>query len=194
MSDGPPALILIGPPGSGKSTLAARLAERLGLVHLSPGTQFREMAAKDSAIGRQIRDAIAEGALVPDEVTDEIVRKELNAVSPEKGVALDGYPRDAAQAESLRRLLAESGRLRPRPVVLQFDVPAHELLQRLRRRRDAEGRRDDTDAVIAGRLQAYNAEDARVVDAISDWADIVAINGAQPVEAVTAEALEKLSD
>jgi adenylate kinase len=192
MSDRPPDLIIIGPPGSGKSTFATALAERLGLVHINPGTQFRHMAAEESATGRKIRDVMAEGGLVPGDVTDEIVRESLNAVPPEKGIVLEGYPRDAAQADTLRRLLAESGRLRPRPLVLRLEAPAQELLKRLRRRRDVEGRSDDSEDVIAHRLSEYDAETARLVDALSDWGEVVAIDGARPVEAVTTEIVERL--
>ncbi len=192
MTDRAPDLIIIGPPGSGKSTLAGRLAEQLGFVHLNPGTLLRQIAAEDAATGQQVRDLMANGALVPDEVTDELVRQRLMAIPPEQGVILDGYPRNAAQAEALHRVLAESGRLRPRPLVLRLDAPRGGLLDRLRRRRDVEGRGDDTDDVVRRRLQIYDAEAARVIDAVADWADVVAIDGDQPVEAVKTEALETL--
>ena len=100
MTDRAPDLIVIGPPGSGKSTLAGRLAEQLGFVHLNPGTLLRQIAAEDSATAEQVRDLMANGALVPDEVTDELVRRRLMAIPPDQGVILDGYPRNAAQAES----------------------------------------------------------------------------------------------
>jgi adenylate kinase len=193
MTDGrPPMLIVLGPPGSGKSTQAARLAERLGLAHISPGALFREIAEEDSAIGRRIRDLISAGTLVPDDVTDDLVRDRINVVPPERGIVVDGYPRTVAQAEALRRMLAESGRLQPRPVVLRLDVPGHELADRLRRRRDLHRRRDDTDEVISRRLQTGDAETDRLVDAVADWADLVTINGAHPADAITTEIMETL--
>ena len=192
MNDRTPDVIIVGPPGSGKSTLAGRLAEQLAFVQISLSTLLRQIAAEDSATGRQIRDAIASGALVPDEVIEDILRERLMAIPPDQGVILDGYPRTGAQAQALRRLLGESGRLRPRPVVLRLDVPRGGLLDRLRRRRDVEGRGDDTDDVVRRRLQIHDAEAARVIDAVSDWADVVAIDGGQPVEAVTTQAFEKL--
>ena len=193
MTDRAPDLIIIGPPGSGKSTLAGRLAEHLGFVHLNPGTLLRQIAAEESATGQQVRDAMANGALVPDEVINELVRQRLMAIPPEQGVILDGYPRNAAQAEALHRVLAESGRLRPRPLVLRLGAPRGRLLNRLRRRRDVEGRGDDTGDVVRRRLEIHDTEAARVIDAVADWADVVAIDGDQPVEAVTTEALEELS-
>jgi adenylate kinase len=192
VGDRPPDLIVLGPPGSGKSTQAARLAERLGLVHIDPGTIFRDIAAGESAIGRQIHGLIAEGRLVPDDMTNGVIRERVNATPPERGIVLSGYPRNAAQAESLHRLLAESGRLQPRPVVVQLGVPDAELVARLRRRRDVQARGDDSDEVTARRLAAYGAETAPVADVVSDWADVMTINGSQPAEAVTTEILEKL--
>jgi adenylate kinase len=192
MTDRAPDLIIIGPPGSGKSTLAGRLADKLGFVHLNPGTLLRRIAAEDSTTGQQVRSLMADGALVPDDVIDELVRQRLSAVPPEQGLILDGYPRTAAQAETLRRFLAESGRLRRRPLALRLDVRRDRLLERLRRRREAEGRGDDADDVARRRLQIYDAEAARILDAVAGWADVVAIDGDGQVDAVTAAALAAL--
>jgi adenylate kinase len=185
-------LIIVGAPGSGKSTHAARLAERLGAVRVNPGMLFRRVAAEDSPRGRQVRDLIAEGSLVPDDVTNALVREHLDAVPIERGVVLDGYPRNAAQADALRRMLAEHGRLEPRPAAFRLDVPRDELLDRLRRRRDVEGRVDDTDRAIAQRLEIHDAETAPVLDAIGDWADVVSIDARPPIDAVTEEMMDQL--
>jgi adenylate kinase len=193
MSRRPPDLIMVGPPGAGKSTLACRLAADLGFARLSPGTLMRRLATEDSAVGRHIRDILADGGLVPDEVVDEVVRRRLSDMPPEQGVIMDGYPRTAAQAETLRRLFAETGRLRRRPLVLRLCVPADDLLARLHWRRDLERRTDDADDVISRRLQIYDTEAPPILEVLSDWADVVTINGAQPPEAVTRELLEKLN-
>jgi adenylate kinase len=180
-----PDLIIMGAPGSGKTTHATRLAERLDAVHVNPGTMFRQLAAGQSPVGDRIRELIAEGRPVPDEVTDKLVGERLAAVPSEQPIVLEGYPRNAAQAVALHRLLGELGRLEPRPVVLHLDVPRHELIRRLQRRRDLEGRVDDTDEVIARRLEIHNAQTAPVVGTVADWADVVRIDANQPVEAVT---------
>jgi adenylate kinase len=187
-------LVIVGPPGSGKSTQGERLAQRLGLVHLNPGALLREMAADPSPLGQQIRELLADGGLVPDHVTDQVVAQRLRALPAGQGVVLDGYPRTVGQAQALHRLLAESGRLQGRPVVLRLDAPRDELLQRLRRRRELQDRPDDTDEVIARRLDIYETQIAPVVDAVADWADVVTINSAQPVETVTEEILDQLCD
>jgi adenylate kinase len=190
--DHPQTLIVVGPPGSGKSTQAARIAERLGLVHFNPGALLRDMAADGSPLGQQIRELVADGKLVPDDVIDEVVAHRLKVLPAEQGVVLDGYPRTVDQAQALHRLLAEVGRLQDRPVVVRLDVLRDDLLQRLRRRRESQGRDDDTDEVIARRLDVYETQTAPVVDAVADWADVVTINSAQPAEAVTEEILAEL--
>ena len=73
-------MLIVGPPGSGKSTQARRLAERLALVHLSPGALFREMATEDSPLGHRIGDLLARGELVPDAVTDRVLAERLKAL------------------------------------------------------------------------------------------------------------------
>ena len=77
-----PQVIVLGPPGAGKGTPAARLASRLGAVHINPGRILREEAGADSVSGRQIAAAMAAGELVPDELVDRVVRERLEALSP----------------------------------------------------------------------------------------------------------------
>jgi adenylate kinase len=192
MDPRPRDLIVMGPPGSGKSTLAAHLAERLGGVHVNPGTLFRELAAGESPAGDQLRALMAEGRHVPDDLTDALVGEQFAAVPEERSLVLEGYPRNAAQATALRRMLARSGRLEPRPLVLHLDVPRDRLLQRMARRRDLEGRGDDTDEVIARRLDLHDARTTPVVDAVRGWADVAHINGDQPVQAVAEDMIAAL--
>jgi adenylate kinase len=183
---------MLGAPGSGKSTHAARLAERLGAAHLNLGSLFREAAAEDSPRGREIRELVAAGKLVPDEVADEIIRERLEALPDDREFVLEGYPRNAAQADALHRLLARLGRLEPPPVVVRLDTSRDELLRRLRRRRDLEDRSDDTDEAITQRLEIYDETTTPVAGMVSEWADVVPIDGDQPVDAVAAEIAAKL--
>jgi adenylate kinase len=184
----PSQLIMLGPPGSGKSTHAARLAERLGAAHVNLGALFRELAKDDPAIDA----AISEGRLLPDDVAERVVRERLAALPDDQGFVLDGYPRSPAQADALQRMLSELGRLEPRPVVVQLDVPRDELVRRLTRRRDLEGRPDDTDAAIAHRLALDDAQALPLMDALTGWADVLHVDGAQPAEAVTEQIVAAL--
>jgi adenylate kinase len=180
---------MLGAPGAGKGTQAARLAKRLGAAHLEAGALFRQMASEDSPLGAQIRELVARGHLVPDDLTDEVVGERLRALPTDRGFVLDGYPRNVRQAHALHSLLGELGRLEPRPVFVHLDVPRDVLVARLRRRRGLEGRADDTDDVITRRLEVYEAETAPVRDAVTDWANVVTIDGDQPPDAVAGEIL-----
>jgi adenylate kinase len=179
------ALIVLGPPGAGKGTQASRLAERFGLVHIGAGEILRREAQADSPSGQRIRAVMAAGELAPDELIDELVRERLEALSPGQGFVLEGYPRTAAEAETLRQTLAQLGRLDRRPLVVWLDVTHDELLRRLRRRREIEGRADDADEAIARRMATHEAQAASVREALESWADVIAIDGGQELDEVT---------
>jgi adenylate kinase len=180
-----PQLIVLGPPGAGKGTQAARLAERFGLARIGPGEILRQKAQADSPSGERIRAIMAAGELAPDELIDELVRERLEALSPGQGFVLDGYPRTAAQAETLHRTLAQLGRLDRRPLVVWLDVTCEELLRRLRRRRQVEGRVDDTEEAAARRMATHQARAGDIRKALESWADVIAIDGGQEPDEVT---------
>ncbi len=188
----PHHVVVLGPPGAGKGTQAERLAECLGLVHISPGEILRRQIPADSVTGQRIRAIMAAGELVPDELIDDVVRERLEALAPEQGFVLDGYQRTAAEAKSLRELLARLGRLQPRPVVVWLEVPREELVRRARRRRELEGRADDGETALARRLAIHDAHASAVREALGGWTDAAVIDGSPPVDAVTAEILERL--
>jgi adenylate kinase len=182
-------VVLLGPPGAGKGTQAERLAEQLGAAHLDAGALLREIAEQDSPLGAQVREPIAQGRLVADEPTDQVIGEHLRTLPADHGFVLDGYPRSVRQARALRRVLGELGRLEQRPIFVELDVPHDVLVQRLRRR----GRGDDTDDVIARRLELYDAETAPVRDAAREWADVVTVNGDQPPDAVAEDVLRAVA-
>ena len=183
---------MLGAPGSGKSTHAARLAERLGAAHLNLGSLFREAGAEDSPRGREIGALVAAGKLVPDEVADQVIRERLEALPADRDFVLEGYPRNAAQAGALHRVLADLGWLEPPPVVVRLDTSRDELLRRLRRRRDLEDRSDDSDEAITRRLEIYDETTTPVAGLVAEWADVVPIDGDQNVDAVAAEIVDAL--
>jgi adenylate kinase len=185
----PPQVIVLGPPGAGKGTQAARLAKRLGLVHISPGEILRDELKDDSPTDRRIRAIIRSGGLVPDELIDRVVCERLAALSPEQGFVLDGYPRTAVEASSLRDSLARLGRLEPRPLVIWLEVPRDELLGRLRRRRTLEGRADDSEDAIARRLATHDAHAPGVREALGHWTEVVVVHADRPADAVTEDIL-----
>jgi len=150
-------VLLFGPPGAGKGTQAKRLASRLRVPHVSTGDMFREHKGRRSELGRKVEQILTTGALVPDSLTNEMVRERLLRPDAAMGVILDGFPRNVAQAKWLTLFLENRGfGIRG---VLVIEVPRTELLERLTGRASKEGRTDDADAqVIARRLDTYAAE------------------------------------
>ncbi len=94
-------IVLLGPPGAGKGTVAALLKKELGVPHISTGDIFRENIKNGTELGRKVESIMASGALVPDDVTVELVRDRLSKADAADGYILDGFPRTIAQAEAL---------------------------------------------------------------------------------------------
>jgi adenylate kinase len=145
-------LLLVGPPGAGKGTQAERLAERLGVPHISTGDLFRAHLKEQTPLGLEAKRFMDAGALVPDTVTVGMVRTRLAEPDASKGFILDGFPRTAAQAETLSAVLEEQGTALD--AVVQFVVPDDVVVGRLLGR----GRSDDTENVIRNRLKVYQDE------------------------------------
>lgn len=126
-------LVMLGPPGAGKGTQAKRLAERLGVPHISTGDILRSAAAAGTPLGKEARRYMDDGGLVPDPVMVGLVEERLGQPDAGRGYILDGFPRTVGQAEALDAMLAKSGR--PIDAVLKIAVPRDELVRRLAGRR-----------------------------------------------------------
>ncbi len=150
-------VLLFGPPGSGKGTQAKRLEQRLRAAHVSTGDMFREHLSRRSELGLKIEHVMRNGQLVPDAVTNEMVRDRLLRPDVALGTLLDGFPRNVPQARWLDMFLAGRGYAIRGVVVLS--VPRAELIERLKGRAMKEGRADDADeSVIRRRLDTYAAQ------------------------------------
>jgi adenylate kinase len=129
MSAQPKYVVLLGAPGAGKGTQAVRLAEALGLPHVSSGDLFRENLGKQTELGLLAKSYMDKGELVPDDVTIAMVMDRLARSDCAKGAILDGFPRTLAQAEALDAALEERGyRIAIAPYIR---VNEDTLLQRL---------------------------------------------------------------
>jgi len=156
-------LILFGPPGSGKGTQAVRIADQLGLIHISTGDLFRAEMGADTPLGLQAKAFIAKGELVPDAITIGMLKNKVNAHPEARGFIFDGFPRTLAQAEALDAYLAESGQAIN--ALIALDVPEDEIVNRILLRGKTSGRADDLDeSIIRNRFEVYQKETAPVYD------------------------------
>ena len=126
-------LILLGPPGAGKGTQAKLLMDRFHIPQISTGDMLRAAAKAGTPLGREAKQFMDRGALVPDEVINGLVRERVQRADCAPGYILDGYPRTVAQAQSLGEMLAKSGGGVDH--VLSLEVPTEELVKRLAGRR-----------------------------------------------------------
>jgi adenylate kinase len=179
-------IVLVGPPGAGKGTQAARLSERLGAPHISTGDLFRDNMKNETDLGREAQRYVDAGDLVPDEVTVKMVKERLAQADAQDGFLLDGFPRNAAQAQELESVLGELGQRLD--AVLVFEVDDEELIQRL----TARGRSDDTEETIRHRQEVYRSETEPLIDHYSEIA--VRVNAVGSVDEITDRAMDALAD
>ncbi|HEV3356057.1 MAG TPA: adenylate kinase [Pseudonocardiaceae bacterium] len=177
-------LVLVGPPGAGKGTQATVLSRKLGVPHISTGDLFRAHISQRTELGVQVQRYIDSGKLVPDEVTNEMVRERLAEPDAAKGFLLDGFPRNNAQAEVLDKILGLDGH--KLDAVLEFRVDEEVVVKRLL----ARGRTDDTEDVIRHRQEIYRSETAPLLEYYHDI--VVTVDALGEVEEITARAIEAL--
>lgn len=177
-------LIILGPPGAGKGTQATRIADRFGIPAISTGDIFRANIKNETELGLQVKDILASGGYVTDEVTNAIVRDRLQQDDAREGFLLDGYPRTVAQVEALEGLLAEGGHALD--AVLELTVDEEAVVKRLLKRAELEGRVDDTEEVIRERQAIYRRETAPLADLYASRGKLVQVDGMGEVDEVTA--------
>jgi adenylate kinase len=176
-------LIIFGAPGAGKGTQATRIAEGLGIPAISTGDIFRHNIKTETALGLQVKDILASGAYVPDEVTNAIVRDRLDQPDAVAGFLLDGYPRTQAQVAELDDMLSTAGT--SLDAVLELTVDTDEVVQRLLKRAEIAGRADDTEEVIRHRLNVYVQETAPLAALYRERGLLHQVDGMGEMDAVT---------
>lgn len=150
-------VVLFGPPGVGKGTQAERLKEALKVPHISTGDMFRDHKKRQTDLGKKVDAILAAGKLVPDDVTNDMVKERLTQPDVKAGALLDGYPRNVGQSEVLDTMLA-AHKAKVDDVVV-IEAPEQELIARLINRGKGSGRADDQDPkVIKGRLEVYRQQ------------------------------------
>ena len=188
-------LLVLGPQGAGKGTQAKRISEEYGIPHVSTGDMFRSAIAAGTELGRTVEPLLANGILVPDEVTIALIRDRLSEGDARGGFVLDGFPRNLAQAEALDEMLAREGLLLD--AILFFDLPDEVGMKRAINRAEIENRVDDTPNVIANRLATYHAETEPIVEHYRVTGKLVPLHAGRTIEEVWTEissALQQLGE
>ncbi|MFQ6861876.1 MAG: adenylate kinase [Beduini sp.] len=202
-------IILMGPPGAGKGTQAEKLVEKLGLVQISTGDMFRAAMKENTDAGARAKSYMDQGLLVPDEITNDIVKERLLQGNFGNGFILDGYPRNVFQAESLEKISEELNI--KIDAVVNIDVDFEKLIGRLSGRRicrscgatynlkfkpsKVEGvcdkcggelyqRSDEDEETVKTRLNTYVEQTQPLIDYYTNKGELISINGDQAMDDV----------
>lgn len=211
-------LVLVGPPGAGKGTQAEFIAAHFAIPKISTGDIFRANVSGGTDLGRLAKKYMDAGDLVPDEVTNAMVRDRLAQDDARVGFLLDGFPRNVAQAGELDGILADLGS--QLSVVLDLEVANEEVVRRLSGRRTCKGcghvwhveydpparadvcdkcggelyhRDDDYPETVRHRLEVYAAQTAPLIEFYGSREQVVSIDALGTVEDVTERAVAALS-
>jgi len=205
-------LILVGPPGAGKGTQAVHLASHFGIPHISTGDIFRANLKEGTPLGIQAKSYMDKGELVPDSVTNAMVKDRLAQSDTDNGFLLDGFPRNVAQAKVLRAILAE--KKAPLQAALELSIDNAEIIKRLSGRRTCRNcgkvypsnfpscdtcggelyqRDDDKEEVIARRLEVYAEQTAPIIAYYREEGLLITIPAVGEVPTITGSAIRALA-
>lgn len=172
-------IVVLGPQGSGKSTQAALLSQKLHLPHVSTGDIFRCLEHDISELGQRVKSQLSQGLLVSDDDTFSVLTREFSKPDYQKGVIVDGFPRNLYQAQNSPLKFDKAIYLR-----VSDEVSTTRLLNRQRE--------DDTAELIKERLAIYHTETEPILDLYRQQGILVEINGEQTVEEIFADIVRQL--
>ena len=178
-------IIIFGAPGSGKGTYSDESVAKYGMGHISTGDVLRAEIKNGTEIGMVAQGYISNGQLIPDDLMIDILAKTYDAMPSGKGVIFDGFPRTIAQAEALKKMLAERGH--EMGIMIELVVSEDILLARLLNRAKEQGREDDNEETIKKRLVVYHSQTAPLIDWYRQEGLYAHINGLGQLETITNE-------
>jgi adenylate kinase len=184
-------LIIFGPPGVGKGTQAKLLADDLKYAHVSTGQILRTEIEKRSELGNKVDALIKSGHLVSDEIILPIIDSYIDEHKSEIGIIFDGFPRTLKQAELLNQILEKRKIKEIRVVNLVADND--ELLGRLIKRAQLEGREDDKPEVIKNRLKVYETQTAPVLGFYKKEGKVIDLNGIGEIDKIHGDIVHALN-
>lgn len=179
-------LVFLGPPGAGKGTQAQRIEDAFDIRQLSTGDMLRAAVAAETEIGKQAKDIMARGDLVPDEVVVGIISDRIEEDDCKNGFILDGFPRNIAQAEALDAMLEQKNIALDGVVELAVDpeVLIGRILNRAEKSVDGP-RDDDTEEALQHRLSVYEEQTAPVAEFYASKGILKTLDGMQEMDEVT---------
>ena len=177
-------IVLLGAPGSGKGTQAKLIVEQLNIPHISTGDLLRGAIAAKTPLGLAAKEVMDKGDLVSDEIVLGMLKDRVTQDDAQNGFILDGFPRNLAQAKMLEALFSELNMSLDHALLIEVDPD--EVVARIAKRAEIEGRSDDTEAVVRNRLNVYQEQTAPVADFYRQQDIVTEILGTGSVEDVQA--------
>ena len=185
-------LILFGPPGAGKGTQAIAISEEFSVPHIATGDILRDNVRNETELGVRAKQYMDQGDLVPDQVVIDMDEERISRDDDADGFLLDGYPRTVAQAEALDATLAADGKAID--AVIGLIVDDDELVSRLLRRAEEQGRSDDTREVIENRLAVYRNQTEPLVGFYRDRGLLREVDGRGSIPEIRERILDAVQD
>ena len=176
--------VLFGPPGAGKGTQSEKLIEKYQLIHISTGDLFRAHIKNQSALGQRVSALIAEGQLVPDEITIAMLEEEVDKNPQAKGFIFDGFPRTVPQAQALDAFL--ESKETSIAGVIALDVDQEELTKRIAQRQLETGRVDDQADKLQKRIEEYFSKTIHVLPYYEAQNKLSKVNGIGKIDDIFA--------
>lgn len=173
-------LIIFGPPGSGKGTQSQKITEKYNIRHISTGDILRSEVKQQTQLGMQAQSLMEKGELVPDELLIKILHSVMDKNKDTAGFIFDGFPRTLVQARELDKLMERMND--SIDLVVSLDVPDEEVVSRLLKRAEIEGRKDDNRQTIENRLNVYKRQTSPLLEYYDEANKLEKVNGVGSVD------------